>query len=131
MKIQMPFNTEFDRAKFPPGVVATVRFKSDDKHPPTVVGPDARAIMSQAEIYSGISARVSMRPYAYGNKGQAIPPGVALGLGNLQKLADGPRLRGSGNGSEFGKWSTPGGDSNEFGGTTGFGDSDPLDELLK
>lgn len=48
------------------------------------------------EIYSGCYARATLTVYSYVNKGK----GVALGLMNLQKVADGTRLDGRINASE-------------------------------
>ncbi len=42
------------------------------------------------EIYSGAICRATVTVYSYDNKGK----GVALGLMNLQKIADGPRIDG-------------------------------------
>jgi hypothetical protein len=42
-------------------------------------------------VYSGCYARVSLRFYAYNSNGSK---GVAAGLGNIQKLADGEPLGG-------------------------------------
>ena len=40
------------------------------------------------EIYPGCYCRATVRPYSYDNKGK----GIALGLMNIQKVADGERL---------------------------------------
>lgn len=76
-----PFST------FPGGV--HVGFKSGDK--PGIVDADAEPIMDKSDIYSGMSARVSCRPFAYDNESK----GVAFYLINVQKLDDGERLSGN------------------------------------
>ncbi len=69
-----------------PGV--SVGFKSKDK--PGIVDADAEPIMDKSEIYDGMRARVSCRPFAYDNESK----GVAFYLINVQKLGDGDRLSG-------------------------------------
>jgi hypothetical protein len=69
-----------------PGV--SVGFKSKDK--PGIVDSDAEPIMDKSEIYDGMRARVSCRPFAYDNESK----GVAFYLINVQKLGDGDRLSG-------------------------------------
>lgn len=65
-----------------------VKFKSKDK--PGIVDGDAEPIMDKSEIYDGMRARVSCRPFAYDNESK----GVAFFLINVQKLDDGERLSG-------------------------------------
>lgn len=69
-----------------PGV--NVKFKTKDK--PGIVDADAEPIMDKSEIYDGMRARVSCRPFAYDNESK----GVAFFLINVQKLGDGDRLSG-------------------------------------
>lgn len=53
-------------------------------------------------IYAGCYARLSVDVWAYGREG-TMPPGIKLGLQNVQKLGEGPRLKGArADGSEFG-----------------------------
>lgn len=66
-----------------------VGFKSGDK--PGIVDADAEPIMDKSEVYSGMSARVSCRAFAYDNESK----GVAFFLINVQKLGDGERLSGN------------------------------------
>lgn len=66
----------------------SVKFKSKDK--PGIVDADAEPIMDKSEIYDGMRARVSCRPFAYDNESK----GVAFFLINVQKLGDGDRLSG-------------------------------------
>lgn len=58
---------------------------------PGVVDADRNPIIERSEMYSGVIGRASINFYAYcvnGNKG------IACGLNNLQKLADGTPLGG-------------------------------------
>jgi Enterobacter phage Enc34, ssDNA-binding protein len=87
----------------PAGTVAYLNSKCDADHPPIVVGLDALRIMDRAEIYPGCIVRISVRPFAWGGKTVGFGAGVSLGLQNLQKLSDGPRLASArADGSEFG-----------------------------
>jgi hypothetical protein len=58
---------------------------------PGLVDKDRNPIMERSEIYSGIYARFSINFYAYNSNGNR---GVACGLNNVQKLADGTPLGG-------------------------------------
>jgi hypothetical protein len=91
-KINWPFTDteDMDDPQPPfdqPGVV--VNFKTTDK--PGIVDADAEPIMDKSEVYSGMRARVSCRPFAYDNASK----GVAFALINVQKLGDGERLSGN------------------------------------
>lgn len=65
--------------------------------PPAVVGlkkdkATGKAIrLTEEEVYSGCYARVSIDFYGYNAAGNR---GIACGLGNIQKVKDGPRLGG-------------------------------------
>ena len=58
---------------------------------PGVVDADLNEILDHTEVYSGCYARVSLTFYAY-NTGTA--KGIACGLNNIMKLADGEPLGG-------------------------------------
>lgn len=58
---------------------------------PDIVDRDMNDILDQSEFYSGCYGRASINFYPYDAKGNR---GVAAGLGNLQKLADGTYLGG-------------------------------------
>ena len=53
---------------------------------PGVVDAECQPIMNRSEMYSGVKGRASISFYAYNVNGNR---GVACGLNNLQKLADG------------------------------------------
>ena len=61
------------------------------KMKPGIVDKDLNPIMSQDEFYSGCYGRASINFYAFNNAGNR---GIACGLNNLQKLADGEPLAG-------------------------------------
>lgn len=63
---------------------------SDNK--PSIVDRDLNPIMDKDEFYSGVYGRASLNFYPFNVNGNK---GVACGLQNLQKLADGPRLAGN------------------------------------
>ena len=58
---------------------------------PGVVDADLQPILDTSELYSGIVGRASISFYAYNSNGNR---GIACGLQNLQKLADGTPLGG-------------------------------------
>ena len=58
---------------------------------PGVVDADRNPILDAGELYSGIIGRASVTFFAYNSNGNR---GVACGLNNLQKLADGKPLGG-------------------------------------
>lgn len=58
---------------------------------PGIVDADLNPILDSSEIYSGIIGRASIDFYAYNSNGNR---GIACGLNNIQKLADGTPLGG-------------------------------------
>lgn len=72
--------------------------------PPGIVDGSLNRITEKSGFYSGCYGRASIHFYAFNYDGKM---GIACGLNNLQKLADGPAL---------GNWSTPEEDFGENGG---------------
>lgn len=72
-----------------------VNANSDNR--PGVVDASVKPIMSQDDFYSGCIGRASITFYAYNSNGSK---GVACGLQNVQKLADGERLSGGSSAEE-------------------------------
>ena len=64
---------------------------------PGVVDEDLNPIMDADEFYSGCFGRASVNFYAFNSNGSV---GIACGLNNLQKLADGDRLSGGASAEE-------------------------------
>lgn len=64
---------------------------ANSKNPPQVVDASVAPILDRAEVYSGCYSRVSITFYAFNTNGNK---GVAVGLGNIQKLRDGEPLGG-------------------------------------
>lgn len=58
---------------------------------PGVVDAECQPIMNRSEMYSGVKGRASIAFYSYNVNGNR---GIACGLNNLQKLADGTPLGG-------------------------------------
>ena len=56
-----------------------------------MVDADLNPIIDPSELYSGIIGRASINFYAFNSNGNK---GIACGLNNLQKLADGTHLGG-------------------------------------
>lgn len=71
-----------------PGVVYFTL--ASTKRRPQILDRDGNSITADNsdEFYAGCYARASVNPYAFQNIGK----GIAIGLGNLQKLDDGDRL---------------------------------------
>ena len=64
---------------------------ANSKDAPQIVDRAVRPILDRSEVYSGCFARVSLNFYAFNSNGNR---GVAAGLGNIQKVKDGPSLGG-------------------------------------
>ena len=58
---------------------------------PGVVDADRQEIINRSEVYSGVYGRASINFYAFNTNGNK---GIACGLNNLQKIADGEPLGG-------------------------------------
>ena len=64
---------------------------ANSKEKPQIVDRNVRAILDRSEVYSGCYARVSISIYPFNSSGNR---GIACGLGNIQKIADGESLGG-------------------------------------
>ena len=58
---------------------------------PGIVDADCNPILTRSEVYSGVYGRASISLYAFNSNGNK---GIACGLNNIQKLADGTPLGG-------------------------------------
>jgi hypothetical protein len=88
---------------WPEQYIAFINTKAGAEYPPAIVGRDALPIPDQAMIYNGAIVRASLRMFAYGGGSTGYTPGISLGLCNVQKMGDGPKLAGAKpDGSEFG-----------------------------
>lgn len=61
------------------------------KDAPQIVDENVNPIIDQTEVYSGCYGKVSITFFAYNYNGNR---GIAAGLGNIQKLADGEAMGG-------------------------------------
>lgn len=93
--------------KIPPGLKSPLRdgdterdtaeykghwfINASSKQKPGVVDAQVQTILDQGEVYSGMYGRVSLNFYAYNVNGNR---GIAAGLQNVQKVADGEPLSG-------------------------------------
>lgn len=66
-------------------------FNATSQKKPGVVDRHTNILTDETEVYSGMYARVSVNFYPYSNESK----GIAAGLKNVQKLADGEPLGGS------------------------------------
>lgn len=64
---------------------------ANSKNKPGVVDINVQPVLDATEVYSGCYARLTLNFYAYSASGNK---GIAAGLGNVQKLADGEPLGG-------------------------------------
>lgn len=64
---------------------------ANSKEHPQIVDKNVQPILDKNEVYSGCYARVSITLYAFNSNGNR---GIACGLGNIQKVADGDPLGG-------------------------------------
>ena len=64
---------------------------ANSKDKPQIVDKNVKPILDQSEVYSGCYGRASITFYAFNQNGNK---GIACGLGNIQKLADGEPLSG-------------------------------------
>lgn len=64
---------------------------ANSKNPPQIVDGAVAPILDRAEVYSGCYANVSIEFYAFNTNGNK---GVAVGLGNIQKVRDSEPLGG-------------------------------------
>jgi hypothetical protein len=58
---------------------------------PGVVGPNAKPLMNQQDLYAGCIVRLDINPYPYSQAGNN---GVGWGLNNVMLVSDGERLDG-------------------------------------
>ena len=64
---------------------------ANSKQAPQVVDKNVQPILDQSEVYSGCYGRISVNFYGFSTNGNK---GIAVGLGNIQKLRDGESLGG-------------------------------------
>lgn len=72
-------------------------FNANSRQAPQVVDNKVQPIIDQSEVYSGCYGRISVTFYGYNSNGNR---GIAAGLGNIQKLKDGPSLGGRTNAAD-------------------------------
>jgi len=58
---------------------------------PGVVGPDAKPLMNQDDLYAGCIVRLDVNPFPYSNSGNN---GIGWGLNNVMLVREGDRLDG-------------------------------------
>jgi hypothetical protein len=93
-KLRLPFRDgdEEDRPEWEGCITFNASASVDYR--PGMVDKELQPIIDPGELYSGMHCRVSLRPYAWSH--QTGGKGVSLGLGNVQKIADGESLGGGG-----------------------------------
>lgn len=93
--MRTPFRDQAERAKegvLPAGhEEGAIFINLKSKQRPGVVDENVQDILDPSQFYAGCWARASVRPYYYDQAGNK---GVAFGLQNIQKIADGDPLSG-------------------------------------
>jgi Enterobacter phage Enc34, ssDNA-binding protein len=101
-KFRFPVRPVAPDGRWPAGITTDISIKSGENSPPTIKDRNLNDVLDPNEIYPGCRARASVSLFSYA-AGRSPIPGVGIGLNNVQKVSDGPRLAGSrGDGSEFG-----------------------------
>jgi len=91
--MRKPFRDQGDKEY--DGYVKGAKFiTASSKQRPGVVDKNVKPIIDPADIYPGCYCIATVRAFAYGGKGTGFRPGVAFGLQNIQKVADGESLSG-------------------------------------
>ena len=81
-----------DEEKNDPVYAGHYFFNANSNEKPGVVDADLNPIIDTGEFYSGCYGRASVTLYPYDTSGSK---GIACGLNNVQKLADGEKLGGA------------------------------------
>lgn len=90
-KLKLPLRDGDEEREDDEAYADSVFFNATSHKPPQVVGPNKNKIEDEEEFYSGCYGRISVNFYPYNKGGR---PGIAAGLGNIQKVEDGDRLAG-------------------------------------
>lgn len=88
--IRMPLHDGDDERGDDPAFEGMYFINANSARKPSIVDKELNPLMDKDEFYSGCYGRASINFYAYNVQSK----GVAAGLNNLQKLADGERLAG-------------------------------------
>lgn len=88
--LRSPFRDQGEK-EFEGYVEGAVFINATSQQKPGLVDENVQSIIDESEFYSGCYARATIRAFAYDKGGNR---GVAFGLQNVQKLADGDPLGG-------------------------------------
>lgn len=88
--LKIPLRDGDEERSDDPAFEGMMFINANSNRKPAIVDKDLNAIMSKEEFYSGCYGRASINFYAYNVQSK----GIAAGLNNLQKLADGEPLTG-------------------------------------
>ena len=89
--LKSPLRDGDDERSDDPNYAGHYFMNCSSKSKPIIVDRRREQIVNEDEVYSGCFAHVSVNFYAYNTSGNK---GVACGLGNIQKVADGDPLSG-------------------------------------
>lgn len=108
--IKLPLRDGDDDRSDDPAFAGCYFINANSLRKPSIVDKDLNPIMDKDEFYSGCYGRASINFYAYNIQSK----GIAAGLNNLQKLADGEMLAGGSTAEE------------DFGGENSYEDDDMM-----
>ncbi|RLC76046.1 MAG: hypothetical protein DRI61_13985 [Chloroflexi bacterium] len=80
-----------DGTKTDPIYEGKLFIKCSSNDAPGVVGPDAKPLMNQDDLYAGCIVRLDVNPFPYSNSGNN---GIGWGLNNVMLVREGERLDG-------------------------------------
>lgn len=90
-KLKLPLRDGDDERPDDEAYANSFFLNCSSKQRPQIVDKALQPIIEADQVYSGMYARVSLNFYPFDTNGNR---GVAVGLGNVQKVADGERLGG-------------------------------------
>jgi hypothetical protein len=97
VKLKMPLRDGDEERGDDPVYADSWFLNAVSKTKPQIVDKDLNPIIDQDDLYSGCYGRVSVNFYPFSVSGNK---GIACGLGNIQKVADGERLAGGSSAEE-------------------------------
>lgn len=96
-KFHLPLRDGDEERPNDPAYADSLFFTASSLRKPQIVDRDLNPILDKEEFYSGCYGRVSINLYSFDKAGNK---GIAVGLNNIQKLADGERLDGGSSAEE-------------------------------
>ena len=92
--LKLPLRDGDKERKDDPNYAGCMFINANSKTPPDIVDAGMNHIIERSKVYSGVYGKASITLYAFNTNGNK---GIACGLGNIQKIADGEPLGGKTN----------------------------------